>query len=76
MIDTGDETMHEIALEAGLASVDSLLQAAAFKEATMSLDRVRLTLAVDKDASDEIREKYQAYLAKYGKSNLSSKAMF
>lgn len=66
MIKDGDNTMHEVAVEAGLASADKLLQAAAFKEAIMSLDRLHLTLAVDTDASDEIQGKSQDYLDKSG----------
>ena len=66
MINNGDNTMHEVAVEAGLASADKLLQAAAFKEAIMSLDRLHLTLVVDTDASDEIQGISQAYLDKNG----------
>jgi hypothetical protein len=66
MIGKGDSVMHEVAVEAGLASADSLLQAAAFKEAFMGLDRLHLTLVVDPDASEEIRDVSQAYLDKHG----------
>ena len=66
MIKDPNSTMHEIAVEAGLASADKLLQAAAFKEAIMSLDRIHLTLVVDQDASDAIQKKSQAYIDKNG----------
>ena len=62
MIKDPNSTMHEIAVEAGLASADKLLQAAAFKEAIMSLDRIHLTLVVDQDASDAIQKKSQEYI--------------
>ncbi|MEA2093218.1 MAG: hypothetical protein U9P11_01490 [Pseudomonadota bacterium] len=66
MISKDDSVMHEIAVEAGLASADKLLQAAAFKEAIMNLDRLHLTLVVDPDASEAIQEASQAYLDKSG----------
>jgi len=66
MISNGNSNMHEIAVEAGLSSADKLLQAAAFKEAIMSLDRLHLTLVVDTDASESIQELSQAYLDKNG----------
>ena len=66
MISKGDSIMHEIAVEAGLASADKLLQAAAFKEAIMNLDRLHLTLVVDTDASEVIQEASQAYLDEKG----------
>jgi hypothetical protein len=66
MVENGDPTMHAVAVEAGLASADSLLQAAAFREAIMSLDRIHLVLTVDSGASQEIQEKSKAYLAKNG----------
>jgi len=68
MVENGDPTMHAVAVEAGLASADSLLQAAAFKEAIMSLDRIHLVLAVDSGASQGIQEKSKAYLAKNGEA--------
>ena len=66
MVENGDPTMRAVAIEAGLASADALLQAAAFKEAIMSLDRIHLELGVDGGASQEIQEKSRAYLAKNG----------
>jgi len=66
MIRKDDSVMHEIAVEAGLASADKLLQAAAFKEAIMNLDRLHLMLVVDRDASEAIQEASQAYLDKNG----------
>jgi hypothetical protein len=63
MVSKGDDSvMHEIAVDAGLASADKLLQAAAFKAAIMDLDRLHLTLVVDPDASDTIQQASQAYL--------------
>ena len=66
MVNSGDTVMHEIAVEAGLASADKLLQAAAFKAAMMDLDRLHLTLVVDEDASEGIRKASRAYLDKNG----------
>lgn len=44
MVVSGDPTMHAVVIEAGLASANSLLQAAAFKEAIMSPGRIHLVL--------------------------------
>jgi cellobiose phosphorylase len=66
MIKNDNGTMHEIAVEAGLASADKLLQAAAFKEAIMSLDRLHLVLVVDPDVSDAIQKMSQEYIDKNG----------
>jgi hypothetical protein len=66
MVQDGDSTMHAIAVDAGLASADRLLQAAAFREAIMSLDRLHLTLSVDTSAAQEMQEKARAYLDKNG----------
>ena len=66
MVRDGDTMMHDIAVDAGLASADRLLQAAAFREAIMSLDRLHLTLSIDPDASSEMQEKAGKYLDKNG----------
>jgi hypothetical protein len=66
MVNSGDSLMHEIAIDSGLASADKLLQSAAFKAAIMDLERLNLTLVVDKDASTEIQTASQAYLDKNG----------
>lgn len=68
MINNTDPIVREVALDAGLASADKLLQAAAFKAAIMNLERLHLTLAVDPSASDDIRKKSEAYLAKKGRA--------
>jgi hypothetical protein len=66
MVSKGDSVTRNIAIEAGLASADKLLQAAAFKAAIMDLERLHLTLVVDPDASEAIRELSQAYIDKNG----------
>lgn len=48
MVNSDDEATREVALEAGLASTDSLLQAMAFKAVIMNLDRLVLTVEIDK----------------------------
>ncbi len=72
MISSDDSVMHEIAVEAGLASADNLLQAAAFKAAIMDLERLHLTLVVDKDASEGIRKATQAHLDMKGDQHILS----
>mgnify|MGYP001818737109 CR=1 FL=1 len=66
MVKSGDNTMLDIAIDSGLASADRLLQSAAFKAAIMNLERLNLTLKVDKDASEKIRSASQAYLDEKG----------
>ena len=66
MIRDGDTMMRDIAVDAGLASADRLLQAAAFREAVMSLDRLHLTLSVDTSAAAEMQENAKQYLDKKG----------
>lgn len=56
MVTSGDPTMRDVAIDTGMASADSLLQAMAFREAIMSLDRLHLTLAVDENASEKVQE--------------------
>lgn len=62
MTKQGSGTTYEIAVDAGLASADKLLQAAAFKQAVMKLNRLHLTLTVDTDASNTIQKDSQNYL--------------
>jgi len=62
MTKQGSGTMYEIAVDAGLASADKLLQAAAFKSALMKLNSLYLTLTVDTNASNTIQKDSQNYL--------------
>ncbi len=62
----GNGTMYEVAVDAGLASADRLLQAAAFKSAVMALDRLHLTLQVDENAADAIQKASRDYLDRKG----------
>jgi len=66
MIQQGSGTMYDIAVDAGLASADRLLQSAAFKAAIMDLDRLHLTLKVDDKASGDIQKNSQDYLDRQG----------
>lgn len=66
MTKQGNGTMYEVAVDAGLASADRLLQAAAFKAAIMALDRLHLTLQVDESASDAIQKNSRDYLDRKG----------
>ena len=66
MIRQGNGTMYEVAVDAGLASADRLLQAAAFKAAIMALDRLHLALQVDESASDAIQKASRDYLDRQG----------
>jgi hypothetical protein len=66
MVNKGDSVMRDIAIDAGIASADSLMQAAAFKAAFMELDRLHLTLVADPDAAEKMRDLAQAYINKNG----------
>lgn len=66
LIQNGDPVEHEVALEAGLASADKLLQAAAFKEAIMSLDRLHLLLKAAPDTPAAMQQLAKAYIEKNG----------
>ena len=66
MVASGDSAMREIAIDLGLASADPLLQGMAFKEAFLSLDRVIMTLEVDKSQPESIQETAQTYLDSKG----------
>ncbi|MGR9046607.1 MAG: hypothetical protein ACU83N_15055 [Gammaproteobacteria bacterium] len=66
LIQNGDPVEHEVALEAGLASADKLLQSAAFKEAIMSLDRLHLILKEAPDTPAAMQQLAKAYIEKNG----------
>ena len=68
MVNSGDEAMRQIAIDAGLASADSLMQAMAFKEVILSLDRIVLTLEIDKSQSAEMQAQAQKILDLKGKT--------
>ena len=57
MAASGDPTMRNVAIDVGMASADSLLQAAAFREVVMGLDSLIMTLVVDTSAPDAVQEK-------------------
>ena len=62
MINSGDEAMRQIAIDTGLASADPLMQAMAFKESVLSLNRIVMSLEIDKSQPAEIQAKSQAVL--------------
>ena len=66
MINNDDPIMHNVALEAGLASADKLLQSAAFKEAIMSLDSLHIQLEVNPKSSKKVQEKAKEYIENSG----------
>ena len=61
-----DETMKAIAIDAGLASADRLLQAAAFKAAIMDLERIHLKLELVEGTKSEMPKSTKKYLANEG----------
>ena len=62
MVNSGDEAMRQIAIDTGLASADTLMQAMAFKESVLSLNRIVMSLEIDKSQPAEIQAKSQAIL--------------
>ncbi len=70
LIENGDPVMHEVALEAGLASADKLLQSAAFKTAIMDLDRLHLILKEYPSSSAKMQKLAKAYIEKNGNQHV------
>lgn len=66
MVASGDNATREIALDTALASADPLLQAMAFKEVVLSMERLVVTLAIDTSQPESTQEKAQQILAKEG----------
>ena len=55
MVNSGDEAMRQIAIDTGLASADTLMQAMAFKETVLSLNRIVMSLEIDKSQPADIQ---------------------
>jgi hypothetical protein len=66
MANSGDGAMREIAIDVGLASADPLMQAMAFKEVILSLDRIFFTLEIDTSQPETVQQKAQAYMNSNG----------
>ncbi len=66
MVNSGDGAMREIAIDLGLASADPLMQAMAFKETILSLNRIMFTLELDTSQPESVQQKAQAYLNSNG----------
>jgi len=66
MVNSGDDAMRQIAIDTGLASADTLMQAMAFKESVLSLNRIVMSLEVDKSQPAAIQAKSQAILEAKG----------
>ena len=62
MVNSGDGAMREIALDLGMASADPLMQAMAFKETILSLNRIVFTLELDTSQPETVQQKAQAYM--------------
>ena len=62
MVNSGDEAMRQIAIDTGLASADTLMQAMAFKEAVLSLNRIVMSLEIDKSQPADIQAQAQKML--------------
>jgi len=62
MVNSGDGVMREVAIDLGLASADPLMQAMAFKETILSLNRISFTLEIDTSQPESVQTKAQAYM--------------
>ncbi len=62
MVNSGDEAMKQVAMELGLASADPLMQAMAFKEAVLGLNRIVLSLELDPSQTETGKTKAEAWL--------------
>ena len=60
--------MREVAIDLGLASADPLMQAMAFKETILGLNRIVFTLELDTSQPETVQQKAQAYLNANGAS--------
>jgi len=68
MVNSGDEAMRQIAIDTGLASADTLMQAMAFKESVLSLNRILMSLEIDKSQPAGIQAQAQKILDANGDS--------
>jgi len=66
MMDSGDDTLREVALDLGLASTDRVLQALAFKHAVLSLGQIHFDLKPDASAPEKVRANSENALARGG----------
>ncbi len=62
MVNSGDEAMRQIAIDTGLASADTLMQAMAFKEAVLGLNRIVMSLEIDKSQPADIQAQSQTIM--------------
>lgn len=66
MVESGNEAYRAVAMDAGLASTDTVIRELAFKTAIMGLDRLHFTLSLDPSQPKEVQERTRAYLAQSG----------
>ncbi len=66
MVGSGNATQREMALDAGLASTDSVLRNLAFKHALLGQDQISITLIVDTEASKVVQEKSVERIDRHG----------
>ena len=68
MVNSGDGAMREIAIDLGMASADPLMQAMAFKETILGLNRIVFTLELDTSQPETVQQKAQAFMNANGAS--------
>ena len=61
MVNSGDDAMRQVAVDTGLAAADPLMQAMAFKETILGLNRIVLSLEIDTSQPESIQAKAQQY---------------
>ncbi len=66
MVNSGDGAMREVAIDLGMASADPLMQAMAFKETILSLNRIVFTLELDTSQPEAVQQKAQAFMNSNG----------
>ncbi len=66
MVNSGDGAMREVAIDLGMASADPLMQAMAFKETILSLNRIVFTLELDTSQPESVQQKAQAFMNSNG----------
>ena len=66
MAASGDDTMRELAIDAGLTSTDAVMQALALKTVVLSQASLNLSLEVDTSQAADMQERARSYLQNNG----------
>lgn len=68
MVNSGDDAMRQVAIDAGLGSADPLMQSMALKAVVLGLNRIVMSLEIDKSQPADVQARAQKILANTGDS--------